>query len=300
MVTRRKAGICAAAMLAVLVLSPATTSQPVQAQPDDTRLAHFDAALPGSTSVVDYALIDRILTAFVVDDGSTTTVRYSVLKGDGLRVLEQIFTGFGSVDTTRLNRDEQLAYWLNLRMLMVMYATAEAYPAAKPAQLLAANGKAITTPMVTIAGVRLSIADVDRIILSKAGANPHVVYGMVVPVKEAPAFPKVAFRGATVHGALEAAGRTFVNRRGMIKVSQEVATVPRVFTGYRIRLGQDDAALLAHIKALAAPKLAQQLTSATQLSEATRFTLNNFAERSFSSFAGPELHSSDQRGGAGS
>lgn len=297
---RSEWNVLAAAILAAIGLSPAAISQGVQARPDDARFALFDATSPDSNTVLDHGIIDRILAAFVVGDGTSTSVRYAALKGEGLRVMKQLFAGFGGFDTAQLNVDEQLAYWLNLRLLMVLHATGEAYPGVKPDKLLTPDSAASTTPMVNVQGVRLSIADVDRIILRKARANSHIVYGLVVPVREGPAFPRVAFRGATVHAALDAAGRTFVNRRGSIKLSKQVATIPRFFAGYRTQLGQEDAALLAHIKALAAPKFAIQLASVTQLSENRKLTLNNFVERNFVDLAGPTRHNTDNRGGAGS
>ncbi len=298
--TRSKAGMGAAAMLAALVLSPATVSQVVQPRPDDARLAPFDAATPESTRVIDYAVIDRVLQVFVIDEGNTTAVRYGALKGDGGRVMKQLFAGFENIDIARLNAAEQLAYWLNLRMLLVMHVTGEAFPDARPEKLLSPNGAAFTKPQVTVAGVKLSIADVDRIILAKGRSNPHVVYGLVVPAREAPAFPKVAFRSATVHAALEASGRRFINRRGVIRVSKDVTTIPRFLADHRVRLGQDDTALLGHIRALAATKTAQQLAGSSQLSENRRLTLNNFAERNLADFVRPAFPNSESHGGVGS
>jgi len=265
----------------LLALAGLAASGFAQGAPDAALLAPLVAAAPANTRVIEYKVIDTVLNAWVIDEGGSTAVRYTAIKGDGERVLGQLITGFETIDPTELNADEQLAYWLNLRALLVLQTTGKAFPAAKPDRLLQPGSAFFTTKQAKVSGIALSIADLDAIILQRGASDPNTVYGLALPVREAPAFPRQAYRGATVKAALDRAARAFVNRSGAIKTKADEVTVPQFLFAHRDRLGGDDQAVLAHLRSLAAPKLEQKLILTTRLSADSRLSLNAFAERSF-------------------
>lgn len=265
----------------LLTLGALASAGIAQVAADHSALAVFEQANPGNREAIEYKVVDQVLESFVIPTSNSTEVRYDAIKGDGERILTQLVSGFASVDPRELNTDEQLAYWLNLRALLVLNSAGQAFPSAKPDQLLAPGSAFATTKVVTVAGVALSIGDIDAILLKRAAANPNIVYGLVLPVREAPAFPRKAFRGATLNAALDEAARAFINRSGAVKIDADTAKVPQFLIGHRERLGSDDAALLTHIRGLAVPKLEQKLMTATRLSADPRLSLNAFAQRSF-------------------
>lgn len=279
--TRFRRRIAALGVTTLLALGALATTSFAEVVADQARLARFETSNPQSNQTIEYKVIDSALDSLVISSGSTTEVRYDAIKGDGERILTQLVSGFATVDPTTLNADEQLAYWLNLRALLVLRSAAQAFPAAKPDTLLAPGSTFFTTKGVRVAGVDLSIADIDAIVLKRAAANPNVVYGLVLPVRESPAFPRKAYRGATVNASLDAAARAFINRSGAVKADADTAKVPQFLISHRDRLGGDDTALLAHIRGLAAPKLGERLIIAKRLSADPRLNLNVFADRSF-------------------
>lgn len=279
--TRFRRRIAALGVTTLLALGALATTSFAEVVADQARLARFETSNPQSNQTIEYKVIDSALDSLVISSGSTTEVRYDAIKGDGERILTQLVSGFATVDPTTLNADEQLAYWLNLRALLVLRSAAQAFPAAKPDTLLAPGSTFFTTKGVRVAGVDLSIADIDAIVLKRAAANPNVVYGLVLPVRESPAFPRKAYRGATVNASLDAAARAFINRSGAVKADADTAKVPQFLIRHRDRLGGDDTALLAHIRGLAAPKLGERLIIAKRLSADPRLNLNVFADRSF-------------------
>ncbi|MBX9858315.1 MAG: DUF547 domain-containing protein [Sphingomonas sp.] len=273
--------VAALGVTTLLALGALATTGFAEVIADPARLARFEASNPQSNQTIEYKVVDSALDSLVISSGSTTEVRYDAIKGDGERILTQLVSGFATVDPTTLNADEQLAYWLNLRALLVLRSAAQAFPGTKPERLLEPGSTFFTTKGARVAGVDLSIADIDAIVLKRAAANPNVVYGLVLPVRESPAFPRKAYRGATVNASLEAAARAFINRSGAVKADADTAKVPQFLISHRDRLGGDDAALLAHIRGLAAPKLGERLIIAKRLSADPRLNLNVFADRSF-------------------
>ncbi|MBA3879302.1 MULTISPECIES: DUF547 domain-containing protein [Sphingomonas] len=273
--------LAVAGAVSALALGALTSSGLAQVATNASAFERFEASRPDSKQVIEYRVIDSALASLVIGNSNTSEVRYDAIKGDGERLLTQLVSGFATIDPTQLNSDEQLAYWLNLRALLVLRSAAQAFPGAKPEKLLAPGSTFYTTKAVKISGVDLSIGDIDALILKRSAANPNVIYGLALPVHEAPAFPTKAYRGATVNAALDAAARAFINRSGAIKADADAAKVPQFLIGYRDRLGGNDDAVLAHIRGLATPKLGQKLMMATRLSVDPRLSLNSFAERSF-------------------
>ena len=272
-------GIGALAATAIATVTPAALAQFGLTAADSQKFAAHD---PNSSRAIDFKVVDSVLEAFILDQKSTTIVRYGVIKGEGQRLIEEIVTGFERIDISQFNRDQQLSYWLNLRLLMVLHATSSAYPSANPKSLLASNSVFLNTPLVTVQGVDLTIADVDKIILDNWADNPDVVFGLVVPAKGSPAFPRTSFKGVSVNQTLEAKARQFINRSGIVKPSRSKVRVSSFLQWHKAHLGGDDQAILQYVNRLAAPKLAGKLPETAALEDRFDWKLNVFRERSFS------------------
>jgi len=243
-----------------------------------------------SISVVSYSVVDTILETFVIEQKGRSSVRYSVMKGQGQRAIESIVSGFENIKIEKLSRDQQLAYWLNLRTLMVLHSTSAAYPSANPELLLKPNSGFLNTPLITVSGEDLSINDVDNILLTHWKDEPNLVFGLLVPTKNSPDFPRKAFDGQTVRSTLEAMGRSYINRKDVVKASKSKTSVSQFLLSHKEHFGGEQA-LVAHAKSLAAPKLASKWSDTARLQSKASWKLNELQERS--------LASSGRRGGFG-
>lgn len=289
-------GFGALAGIAITNLGPAALAQFGLTSADSKKFAVHDSA---SNQAIDFGVLDSLLEAFVIEQKATTIVRYGVIKGEGQKLIEDIVTGFEQIDIKRLNRDQQLAYWLNLRMLMVLHSTSSAYPAVKPKSLLASNSAYLNTPLVTVQDIELSIADVDKIILDNWADTPSVVFGLVVPTKGGPSFPRKSYDGKTVNAELETMARQFINRPGIVKPSRSTAKISSFLIWHKAHLGGTDQAILKHVHRLADPKLTEKLASVQTLEEKFDWKLNDFRERSFAQNRGNEFSRGGISGGSG-
>lgn len=273
------------AISALVGISLVTVTHQAIAQFGPAPIEKFAEYNNENKSTIEYSAIDQILEAFVIEDKDRHSVRYSVLKGQGQRVVESVVTGFEELPVSKLNRDEQLAYWLNLRTLMVMHATSSAFPSADPKLLLASNSGFLNTPLITIAAQDLSIKDVDNILLTHWKDEPNLVFAMVVPAAGSPDFPTKAYVGETVHAQLEQAGRTYVNRKDVVKAKKSKVTVSEFLVWHQDHFGGEDA-MIAHIRSLAGPKLSNKWAANAKLNSRFDWTLNNLQERSLDSGRG--------------
>ncbi|MEO1044872.1 MAG: DUF547 domain-containing protein [Pseudomonadota bacterium] len=259
------------------------------------QFAEYDAA---SKSSIAYDSVDTILEAFVVADRDRHVVRYGVIKGQGQRVIESLVAGFEKLPVSKLNRDEQLAYWLNLRTLMVIHATSSAYPSANPKSLLASNSGFLNTQLITISGQDLSIKDVDNILLTHWKDEPNLVFGLIVPAAGSPDFPTSAFTGAEVHQQLEQAGRDYINRKDVVKAKKGKVTLSEFLVWHQDHFG-GETAMVAHIRALAQPKLASKWADMASVQSRFDWKLNALRERSLASGAAGRRGGGFEGGGFG-
>jgi len=215
----------------------------------------------------------------VLPTKESTIVRYGLMKGLGSKMLDNFIINLSSIDVSKLTRDQQLAYWLNLRMLMVFQTTSAAYPAANPKYLLAPNSGFLNTPIVTVRQTKLSISDVDRILLRHWSDTPYIIFGMIVPAKGGPAVPQEAFVAKNVHQQLQAKARKFLSRAGTMKVSKNQATLSEFILWKKAFLGNDDAKLTAFLAKYVSEQQAAKLTGVTRLKGKFNWGLNEYRER---------------------
>ncbi|MEE8294784.1 MAG: DUF547 domain-containing protein, partial [Sphingomonadales bacterium] len=112
-----------------------------------------------------------------------------------------------------LNKNEQLAFWLNLYNVVVINKIVEEYPIQKLKNLRSTKrGKQSfwSEKVTTIEGVSLSLRDIERILFENFDA-PEVAFGLWQGSVGGPALLNYAFTGRNVRRALEMNALEFVN-----------------------------------------------------------------------------------------
>lgn len=116
----------------------------------------------------------------------------------------------------RWSRDEQLAYWLNLYNVTVFEQIAKKYPMRTLKILHEGRGKSKRgslweEKLLKVAGVPLSLNDIQNEILIPNYQNPLVLYGMFRAAVGGPNIRRKAFSGKTVWRDLSDNAQEFVN-----------------------------------------------------------------------------------------
>ena len=121
---------------------------------------------------------------------------------------------------SKLNRDQQLAYWLNLYNVHALEHVAAHYPEETTEALRSAPGEAPAgvwhEPTLKVAGIPLSLVDIEQKILFPIWDDPLVLYGLWQGAIGGPRLPQRAYTGARVWRMLRKNAVEFVNsNRGM-------------------------------------------------------------------------------------
>ncbi|MEO1405588.1 MAG: DUF547 domain-containing protein [Pseudomonadota bacterium] len=253
-----------AAGLALTLASPISSAE----TPDATPYTQFAAHTETSTFNVRYDPIMQFTDVFANEERGRLKIAYSAVSQQGDRFLNQYVNYLSNVPVTTLTRDDQLAYWLNTRNMLIVKAMADTSSRRRVKQNRGTAddpGQMWTEKRITIDGVDLSIDDIERgIILANWSDTPNVIYGLYQGSQGGTPFPANGFSGATVHSELEEMGRKFISSRNGVRVRRGKAQLPEIYSWYSDELfGGDQTAVVTHISALADADTANKLAAAT-------------------------------------
>lgn len=232
-------------------------------------LAQFAMAAETSSFVVDYSPIMTFSRAFGREEGGRMKIAYAAVEQEGDRFMMQYTDYLADVPVTELTRNDQLAFWLNTRNMLVMDAMADSRARRRMKRArgtFAEPGPMWTEKRITIDGVDLSIHDIEKdIILANFADNPNVIFGLYQGANGGPAFPADGFSAAGLDAELAEIASDYVNSRRGLKVRRAKAQMPAIYGWYGAAVfGGDQAAMRAHVADFATGSLATKLADATQ------------------------------------
>lgn len=252
MLKRRAAPVALALLLALAGSALAQEEAPAAAQGDP--FAIFAVSDESSARVLGYDALDQFLGVYTTRARGRTAIYFGAMEGEGADYLKAYAALFQKIDPRTLTRDEQLAFWLNLRTVMVLNAFAGERRVGRiddERGTFAAPGEVWARRDAAIAGVPMSIHDIETEIILRHWDNPDVLYGLYQGARGGPSLSEEAFRGATIAADLKALGKAYVNGARTLRFKNDAVTAPAVYGWYKAALfGDNDAAVLAHFRAL--------------------------------------------------
>ncbi|MEM7016365.1 MAG: DUF547 domain-containing protein [Pseudomonadota bacterium] len=232
---------------------------------------HWAQHNPNEKAALDgHVILTQLIDTFW-EDGKGLT--FEAMKGQPAEVLQKYLGYLQKIPVTKLNRDEQLAYWLNLHNAGVIHLlVSRDIPTEKKGdEEIAILSKQRGTPeapgswwqekIVTVEGRQLSLADIEQDILLRHWADPMTVYGIYDATKGGPGIAMKAFAGKTVHEQLIEAARTFINNEDRaVKLEGNNATLSSLYLWHKSVFG-DNSAVVEHLKNYADKSLAAKLSN---------------------------------------
>lgn len=196
---------------------------------------------------IDYTVWDEALKDVVLDLGPSTRIRAPKPQAEiGTRVVKGHKTAYrleGSrftfayitdeyraglteyredlqslpsrIDITRLSRDEQLAYWLNLHNVSVIEQIALSYPTQRPSSIkVKVDGrreKLDDAKFIEVNGTKMSPKDIRTQIVYPNWTDANVIYGFYRGDIGSPMLPRYAYDASNLSYTLDDNGYEFVN-----------------------------------------------------------------------------------------
>lgn len=250
-----------------------------------------------STTTVRHDEWTALLRAATVADKGRVLVAYDAASGNPQvrNIMTAYLARLQKVDPTTLNRNEQLAYWLNLHNAVTVNLMMDQKGKGKVDKYRGfptSEGKLFAQPAVTINGVAMSPDQIINDVLRPNFAGTNFHYGLFTAAMGSPSLQREPFEGTRVEAQLTRAARSFVNG-GNVAVRKGKVEASSLYEWYRADFGGDDAAVISHIKQFAEGKLATDLLNVSAVGKFNYdFTMASFQPR-------PVATSSRDVGGGG-
>lgn len=248
------------ATLAGLALAGAAAAAP-EAEPWPRWQAHD----PTSEATIDHGAWTEFLARYIEPDPALglNRVRYGAVSEADRAALEAYIRRLEDVDIDAHNRDQQLAYWLNLYNAATVRLILEDYPVDSIRDLGGLfSGGPWDRKVVTVAGTQLTLNDIEHRILRPIWDTPLIHYGVNCASVGCPNLLESAYTGADVHDRLRANARAYVNSPRGVRIEDGRVTASRIYDWYRADFGGSEAGVISHLRRHAAPALSAGLDAA--------------------------------------
>lgn len=171
------------------------------------------------------------------------------------------------VPLSYFSRDEQLAYWVNLYNLAMINEVVKVYPKRSLKKVVAGKKAVQKEKLLNVAGVPLSLDDIQYEILGpNYDNNPLVMYGLYQGIIGGPNIRKSAYTGANVWRNLANNAEEFINsNRGTYPKNESVFNVSSLYERNAFYFPDFDADLKQHLLAYLEPPEKYELESASKL-----------------------------------
>ena len=236
-----------------------------------------------SKLTIDYRDLDSLLDTVVLNTGrsnrkkaatshSTTGTRMKVSvnratvnegnrfffevfesNADNRQILLKIRTRLenipNAVSLEKFSRDEQLAYWINLYNVTMLEEIVKVYPEHKLEELLVGKNSVLSKKTLMVAGVPLSLNDIQFTILKKNYENnPLVIYGLYQGIIGGPNIRKSAYTGKYVYVDLIDNAMEFINsNRGTDSKNSRVFRASSLYERNKVFFPDFNADLTEHL-----------------------------------------------------
>lgn len=162
---------------------------------------------------------------------------------------------------SRLNRDEQLAYWFNLYNVAIIEQTMLNYPV-RWINRMEADGtdeNVFEAKILEVEGQRLSLNDIRHNIVYANWDDPRAMYGFFNGSVGSPELRRSAYTGAGVWQQLDQTAREFVNALRGVEVNDRELRVSEAYDEARVLFPDFETDLRQHLARYANDETAEQL-----------------------------------------
>jgi len=218
-----------------------------------------------STRSVDHTAWDVVLKDYLVqsDDG-VNRVRYVAAANADPLVLKPYLAALESIDLAGLGNDEQMAFWINLYNAATVDLILQ-QPAIKSIRDL---GPLTLGPwdkkVVTVAGTRLSLNNIEHGILRPIWKDVRIHYAVNCASIGCPNLALRAYTGEDLEAMLEQAAAAYINHPRGFAMADGRLTASSIYNWYGSDWGTQ-ADILDHARRYARSETAAMLDEAPQI-----------------------------------
>jgi hypothetical protein len=225
---------------------------------------------PGSKVRVDHSEWAKFLEKFLVEEkDGINRVAYGAVGVEDLRRLGTYIALLAAAPVSRLRRDEQFAYWINLYNALTVKVILDHYPVASILEVNISPGWFTFGPwdkkLLVVEGEKISLNDIEHRILRPIWRDPRIHYAVNCASLGCPNLAPVPWTAGRAGEMLDEAARAYVNHPRGARFGGWGLIVSSIFHWYQADFGGTEAGVIRHLRKYAAPALADRLGRAERI-----------------------------------
>lgn len=211
-----------------------------------------------------------ILSAYTSKDGDLVRFDYRGLSKSStdMDALRDYIDDMAGKSPSKMNRDEELAYWANLYNAITVKIVAENWPVKSIKKIGGGlfGGGPWKTDVITVEGRTLSLDGIEHDTMRKKYKEPRIHYMVNCASIGCPNLMQTPWKADTLEADMTAAAKAFVNSDRGAKVSGGKLTTSSIFKWYKEDFGNSDGGVIAHLKTYADADLKSKLDEISKIS----------------------------------
>ncbi len=250
----------AVAVGVLVVVATAMTTEAPRSQLWDRWLAHD----PSSTRRIDHSAWEAFLMRYLrIGSDGVHRVAYAVVTPSDRAALDGYINHLAALPISTYNRAEQMAYWINLYNALTLRLVLDHYPIDSIRDIGAGSGadlgEAWDEKLVEVEGMPISLNDIEHRILRPIWHDPRIHYVLSCAAVGCANLQPEPFQGDRLEHQLNKAAMAYINDPRCIQIDGDRLGLSSIYRWYKEDFGGSDRAIINHLMAYAAPKLAMAL-----------------------------------------
>jgi len=211
---------------------------------------------PQSTLVVNHNQWDQFLKKYVVTDQSgLNRVKYDRVTDADTESLHAYIVNLRNVPVDKLNRKEQMAYWINVYNALTIRLILEFYPVKSIQDIDLGSGFFSSGPwgekLFKLDDELLSLNDVEHRILRPIWKDARIHYAVNCASIGCPNLQNIAFTAANLETLLDKGAKSYINSDRNIKFRDGKLVASKIYSWFQEDFGGSEAAVLEHMRTYA-------------------------------------------------
>jgi hypothetical protein len=218
---------------------------------------------PQSTVAVDHTEWGTFLDRYLIDDhpSGVNRVAYARVTPEDHRLLEAYLDQLQAVGVSDLNRDEQLAFWLNLYNAATVDLILDNYPVDSIRDLGegAFSSGPWDDPLLQVEGERLTLNDVEHRIIRPIWQDPRIHYVVNCASYGCPDLYPEPITADTWEEIFDRSARAYANHPRGVRFDRGRLVLSEIYNWYVADFGGSLEGVVAHLVPYVDVETAQRL-----------------------------------------
>ncbi|MEM7653642.1 MAG: DUF547 domain-containing protein [Pseudomonadota bacterium] len=227
----------------------------------------WTAHAPNSTEIVDHSAFDTFLGRYLVmGESGVALVRYGSVSATDKDALTAYVNQLAATSVSALNRDEQMAYWINLYNAATVMLILEHYPTDSILDLPVGGWFSFGPwgeKILEIEGRDVSLNDIEHRILRPIWKDARIHYAVNCASIGCPNLAPQAFTAENKDRLMDAGAKAYVNHPRGARLVGNKLVVSSIYSWFESDFTSEDGSVVAHLLKYATPQKADELSTVT-------------------------------------